>query len=96
MPKQLPIHRLTPSAARLWAASLTQQEGETYASIVRRSGIREYQTFEDARQLLLELGFFVIRDGRECPMLTPPEEFERKPLATMPYTGVIKVTNAKQ
>lgn len=100
MPKQLPVHRLTPAAARLWAASLTQVEGETYASIVQRSGIREYQTYETARQLLLELGFLVLHNGRDCPVLFAQEDPETtrvtQPVATMWPGTITKVTTAKQ
>jgi hypothetical protein len=49
-----------------------------------------------ARQQLKEIGFLVMRDGLECPTYYEQEEPERKPLATIPYAGVIRTTNAKQ
>lgn len=99
MPKHLPIHKLTPSAVRLWAASVTQQEGESYDDLVRRSGIHEYETFRKAREQLIELGFFVVREGRECPMFyVQDSEAPRitEPVATMWPGTISHITKAKQ
>lgn len=99
MSKRLPIHLLKPAAARLWIAAMTQEEGETYDDIVMRSGISEYQTFKMARQQLRELGFFIVREGRECPTYyaEDPERPITEPYPTIPYPGTItKITHAKQ
>lgn len=95
MSKLLRIGKLPPAAARLLLASFTMKPGDTYADLMERSGIYNCWTFLAARKQLLEGGFIRQHDGQEYTVLYEQEP-EQQPLATIPYIGVIRTTNAKQ
>lgn len=93
--RRLPVDKLPPAAARLLLASFTMGPGDTYADLMERSGIYNCRTFLAARRVLLERGFIRQHAGQEHTTLYEQEP-ERKPLATIPYIGVIRTTDAKQ
>lgn len=98
--RRLDVGGLTSAPARLLLV-LFQEPGQPEHIVMERSGITETATYVAARKVLESRGFIRKIEGQEYFSLweqEPESEFEpeRKPLATIPYIGMIRTTNAKQ
>jgi hypothetical protein len=82
--RKSPIAQLSPAARALLLAYYYGQFGDKIDDYVQRAGIRDYATYQRARQQLQALGFLNFAEG------VMPVRYEQKPeRITSPYTATV-------